>query len=1324
MNNRYNIRTFLILLLLVCSAAFADLAPPATGATQVFNVFGHGFFQGYYQISATLQGQNDNTYIFVEDARINDIDINVNDDNMILLATESGVMFTADGGLTWTHLNGETDLLPEGNRSGGADAEIQHRSTVESIYFYADDDWVAGVGLGHYDLGDMVAHPPFRSKNSGVKWSPAGSGCPSYTYENVNDETVDRATVWEMVNEPTDEDNFFGASRSGVLSFEKRKWATWPGAGLPQITAEWDHLPVYDIIYDTTNQVMTAATSLGLYEGTVDIEEEQVSWRPLGTGTVSVLGVSTYIDSSYDEYDHIDSTLTSLTFSESVEVDELEDGSFSIDIDGTIYLTDFYEIDTSSIVLIDTIVTLMDSLVAVPVSPRVALDGTDVLTPNQWVNVTDAGSGLFWTGKARFSNNSWYVDLNTDGQYFIDFALLDPDSIDYTSWLPTQGDITVYPGGSVSFSTLASDGSTIYAGSDHGIYVYDGTTISLDESTSGLIVNDMLYANDMILAGTQTGLYQLNGGSWNMVSPLLSDGYSGDDHEFDVNVRSIAVDSAGNIYFGGQMGGLFKSADNGATWITLNTGLTHREVTLDQVQSYSDSMTTDVFSGLVSNLGEFSDVDGDPKIYTLLMDIDDLYYNTAGDGTTYFKGEILPADLSVEGDTLADPNSNYREIIYVDVNPKPVGDPLVLESAAFQLGLLIMQNADADEDEWVNNGMAGLGSYLVGFKDGSVPLSVVSNNSLTLWSDALPVERDYEHTFVFMDYLYENYFTTPELLRSFVADSGNGLTGLQNALTGAGLTTTFDDVLKDFSLAVFFDDLVDGTGALFGDGKWNFNNLNITNSAGQLDWGKVGGDSPYSFQALENSASFFYSVGLSGGVYWAPGLGDQLIFNVDDGSTARVFVIMHGDATNDTLPDYYVEEVSLDDRNRGLALADLDLFDREIQVDDTTTVQTPGTYNVVNLMVLTYDAGTVNGGAFVIHDLEADPEMLALGVSQSTVLSEYIDIYGFGDSRIFDDGGMAQFYNLDDDPAPEIEGPVALVTDADGDTLLNQTLPHFHIDDALGIFGYRTSLALPSTEEVASYDVSLSGENLWGNRITSDALSVAAVMGSPGNETMLSSSDENALLRIGRQSLIESSMITMISNTELPVFLHQDYQRVEDPDALSDLVQIGPSNISLNEPVSLTLSYTDENMGLEDHPQVFELIEGEWVPVPGFHNEALNEIRIETARFGSFQIRKASQEDLTELPLNFALHGNYPNPFNPTTTIRYDLADQSMTSLVIYNMLGQEVVTLVNSVQPAGMYSVTWNGESRTGKPVSSGVYLMRLNTDNGSFNHKMVYLK
>ncbi|HCV44279.1 MAG TPA: hypothetical protein DGH68_12395 [Bacteroidetes bacterium] len=81
----------------------------------------------------------------------------------------------------------------------------------------------------------------------------------------------------------------------------------------------------------------------------------------------------------------------------------------------------------------------------------------------------------------------------------------------------------------------------------------------------------------------------------------------------------------------------------------------------------------------------------------------------------------------------------------------------------------------------------------------------------------------------------------------------------------------------------------------------------------------------------------------------------------------------------------------------------------------------------------------------------------------------------------------------------------------------------------------------------------------------------------------------------------------------------------------------------------------------------------------------------------------------TGIPKEFALEQNYPNPFNPTTTISYSLPTEATVRLKIFNMLGQEVITLVDAPHAAGYYDVRWSGNSNRGVVVSSGVYMYRL---------------
>ena len=93
-------------------------------------------------------------------------------------------------------------------------------------------------------------------------------------------------------------------------------------------------------------------------------------------------------------------------------------------------------------------------------------------------------------------------------------------------------------------------------------------------------------------------------------------------------------------------------------------------------------------------------------------------------------------------------------------------------------------------------------------------------------------------------------------------------------------------------------------------------------------------------------------------------------------------------------------------------------------------------------------------------------------------------------------------------------------------------------------------------------------------------------------------------------------------------------------------------------------------------------------------------------------------------PINFKLYNNYPNPFNPVTTLQYDLPQDAVINITIYDMMGRLVNTLVSSQQNAGYKLIQWNGTNNAGQPVSAGVYLYRIETGDFRQTKKMVLLK
>jgi hypothetical protein len=111
-----------------------------------------------------------------------------------------------------------------------------------------------------------------------------------------------------------------------------------------------------------------------------------------------------------------------------------------------------------------------------------------------------------------------------------------------------------------------------------------------------------------------------------------------------------------------------------------------------------------------------------------------------------------------------------------------------------------------------------------------------------------------------------------------------------------------------------------------------------------------------------------------------------------------------------------------------------------------------------------------------------------------------------------------------------------------------------------------------------------------------------------------------------------------------------------------------------------------------------------------------NQLQNRVGTPGSLEVRA--------IPTSFALNQNFPNPFNPETTISYDLADGGRVEMGIYNVMGQMVNQLVSEEQAAGRYRVVWDGSDAIGRSVASGVYFYRLNTTQYNAVRKLMLLK
>ncbi len=116
----------------------------------------------------------------------------------------------------------------------------------------------------------------------------------------------------------------------------------------------------------------------------------------------------------------------------------------------------------------------------------------------------------------------------------------------------------------------------------------------------------------------------------------------------------------------------------------------------------------------------------------------------------------------------------------------------------------------------------------------------------------------------------------------------------------------------------------------------------------------------------------------------------------------------------------------------------------------------------------------------------------------------------------------------------------------------------------------------------------------------------------------------------------------------------------------------------------------------------------------------LSEVNIE----GERNVIASTSVNIDALPVTTQLFAAYPNPFNPTTTVAYQLAKEERVEISVYNTLGSFIKTLYSSNQPAGSYQVSWDATNENGSKVPSGAYLIRMQTDKVTQTQKVLLVK
>ena len=192
-----------------------------------------------------------------------------------------------------------------------------------------------------------------------------------------------------------------------------------------------------------------------------------------------------------------------------------------------------------------------------------------------------------------------------------------------------------------------------------------------------------------------------------------------------------------------------------------------------------------------------------------------------------------------------------------------------------------------------------------------------------------------------------------------------------------------------------------------------------------------------------------------------------------------------------------------------------------------------------------------------------------------------------------------------------------------------------------------------------------------------------------------------------------------IGNLESLTFLHLEYNQFtgEIPVEIGNLTNLVWLNFVHNQLTGeIPSSICNMDMNWSD-PNNFNISENQLCPP---YPECIEEYVGDQDTTNCVQVSILDET----FPLIYRLHSAYPNPFNPVTTLSYDLPENELVNITIYDMMGRVVNTLINDQQTAGYKSIQWNATNNTGQSVSTGLYLYTIEAGKFRQTKKMVLMK
>ena len=740
------------------------------------------------------------------------------------------------------------------------------------------------------------------------------------------------------------------------------------------------------------------------------------------------------------------------------------------------------------------------------------------------------------------------------------------------------------------------------------------------------------------------------------------------------------------------------------------------------VTAFDEMAPNDSSKGIAEALREFvgaseKDTDNNGKIIFVFSDIPDEY----GKGRNDTKSSLYVHGYSTTIDTLpTETYSNHGDIIYFDVDPMNLNAEdedlqATYNTLAQEHARMIMQHSQPDQENWIIEGVSTvLQKKMTGdvkfFGNGTSP-SITSGNQLTYITtgyQSLKGRNDKYNVYLFLSYLQEKYSIDGsgwDIIQAIAQSDSIGIKAVSDALVTLGIMADIKDIFADYSMACYLDAVQADT--LY-DSRYSFEGFDLQTApsgkpAALLSWdASIGKGAPYTKKdILPWSYNYLimrgYSFDLAGNINsLSPDLNaeDILVFNGYDGLNFKVKKLVLKSSFLDLMnPDYEVADFELDDQTSDGKLPVT--TDTLFAFKDTLDNAVDGAQLMLLMIAKTDDAQPPATYDFAVSNIVSVPDFSDLYAYQNPGIQNYLDLYVISERRVYDQLGN--------------EGAVVgySVTSGDLGSVALTELTSYGSDLVI----YHTSKEL-STE--GTYNFTYQGSDQSGNLFEVDSLTIVVDYYDPASASRIVA--DNAEFSLLRESLDNP---LMIAAGAIPI--HRSVALPEGFEPMSDMIMFGPNDKRLNRSATVIFSLKET----EQTMSIYQLHKGEWRHIGAEIRGSL--IQARTNSLGQFIVLSGFHGELDKdlvLPQQYTLYQNYPNPFNPVTNISFDLPEQGYVSLVVFDIMGREIVRIIDGQLNGGHHKFSWRGKHNSGRVASSGIYFYRLTAKDFQQTRKMLIIK